>query len=76
MARGTDRPMIDLKADSKFSINLLFAASKCHVIIQRQWQFNMFKMAERQAERSDGCSGQTLLAPCTRTEEEAAEKDD
>ena len=27
-----------------------------------QWQFNMFKMAER----SDGCSGQTFLAPCTR----------
>ena len=47
---------------SKFSTNLLFAASKCHVTIQRQWQFNMFKMSER----SDGSSGETLLAPCTR----------
>ena len=41
---------------------LLFTASKCHVRIQRQWQFKMFKMAER----SDSCSGKTLLAPCTR----------
>ena len=47
---------------SKFSTNLLFAASKCHVTIQRQWQFKMFKMAEG----SDGCSGETLLALCTR----------
>ena len=47
---------------SKFSTNLLFAASKCHVTIQRQSEFKMFKMAER----SDGCSGETLLAPCTR----------
>ena len=47
---------------SKFSTNLLFAASKCHVTIQRHWQFKMFKMAEG----SDGCSGETLLAPCTR----------
>ena len=47
---------------SKFSTNLLFAASKCHFTIQRQWQFKMFKMAEG----SDGCSGETLLAPCTR----------
>ena len=47
---------------SKFSTNLLFAASKCHVTIQRQWQFKMFKMAKG----SDGCSGETLLAPCTR----------
>ena len=46
----------------KFSTNLLFAASKCHVTIQRQWQFEMFKMAKR----SDGCSGEKLLAPCTR----------
>ena len=36
------------------------SASKCHVTIQRQWQFNMFKMAER----SDGCSGKTFLASC------------
>ena len=43
---------------SKFSTNLLFAASKCHVTIQRQWQFKMFKMAE-----IGWCS---LLAPCTR----------
>ena len=47
---------------SKFSTNLLFAVSKCHVTIQREWQFKMFEMAER----SDGCSGETLLAPCTR----------
>ena len=49
---------------SKFSTNLLFAApaSKCHVTLQRQWQFKMFKMAER----SNGCSGETLLAPCIR----------
>ena len=37
---------------SKFSTNLLFAAGKCHVTIQQQWQFKMFKMAEG----SDGCS--------------------
>ena len=47
---------------SKFSTDLLFAASKCHVTIQRHWQFKMFKIAEG----SDGCSGETLLAPCTR----------
>ena len=47
---------------SKFSTNLLFTVSKCHVTIQRQWQLKMFKMAEG----SDGCSGETLLAPCTR----------
>ena len=47
---------------SNFSTNFLFAASKCHVTIQRHWQFKMFKMAEA----SDGCSGETLLAPCTR----------
>ena len=33
-----------------------------HVTIQRQWQFKMFKMAEG----SDGCRGETLLAPCAR----------
>ena len=37
-------------------------SSKCHVTIQRQWQFKMFKMAEG----SDGCSRETLLAPCRR----------
>ena len=47
---------------SKVSTDLLFGASKCHVTIERQWQFKMFKMAER----SDGCSGEKLLAPCTR----------
>ena len=47
---------------SEFSTNLLFVASKYHVTIQQQWQLKMFKMAER----SDGCSGETLLAPCTR----------
>ena len=45
-----------------FLTDLLFATSKCHVKIQRQWLFNMFIMTER----SDGCSGKTLLAPCTR----------
>ena len=34
----------------------------CHVKIQRQWQFMMFKMAEG----SDGCSGEILQALCTR----------
>ena len=34
---------------------------KCHVTIRR-WQFKMFKMAEG----SDCCSGEVLLAPCTR----------
>ena len=47
---------------SKFSTNLLFAGSKCHVTIQRQWQLKVFKMAEG----SDVCSGETLLAPCPR----------
>ena len=47
---------------SKFSTTLLFAESKCHVTIQRQWQFKMFKMAEG----TDGCSCETLVAPCTR----------
>ena len=31
---------------SKFSTNLLFAASKCHATIKTTWQFEMFKMAE------------------------------
>ena len=39
--------------------------------IQRQWQFKVFKMAER----SDGWSGETLLGSLYK-EEEAAEKDD
>ena len=47
---------------SKFSTNLLFTASKCHVTIQREWQFKMFKMVGG----SGGCSGETLLATCTR----------
>ena len=34
---------------------------KSHVTIQQQWQFKIFKMAER----LDGCSGETLLAPYT-----------
>ena len=37
----------------KFSTNLLFAANKCHVTIRGM------------AKRSDGFSGETLLAPCT-----------
>ena len=47
---------------STFSTNLLFAAGKCHVTIQRQWWFKMFKMVGGLG----GCSGETLLATCTR----------
>ena len=32
------------------------------VAIRQQWKFKFFKMAEQ----SDGCSGEKLLAPCTR----------
>ena len=46
-----------------FQVICRFAASECHITIQRQCQFKMFKMAER----LDDCSGKTLLAPCTNT---------
>ena len=52
---------LQIFADNFSLTNLLFAASKCHVTIQRQWYFKMFKMAERK----DGCSDETLLAHCT-----------
>ena len=47
---------------SKFSNNLLFAASKCHVTIQRRSSSRCSKWPTGW----DGCSGETLLAPCTR----------
>ena len=47
---------------SKFSTNLLFAASKCYVTI------NNVAVRDVQNGRTgwDRCSGETLLAPCTR----------
>ena len=45
-----------------FQLTCYSQREKGHVTIQRHWQFKMFKMAEG----SDGCSGETLLAPCTR----------
>ena len=47
---------------SKFSTNLLFAASKCHVTIQ--WR--VVRDVQNGRTGWDGCSGETLLAPCTR----------
>ena len=41
---------------------MVFTASKCHVTVHLQQKFKFFKMAKR----SDGCSGETLLAPCAR----------
>ena len=51
--------LLSLAAWLKISTKLLFAGSKCHVAIRRQWQLKFFKMAER----SNGCSGKILLAP-------------
>ena len=47
---------------SKCSTNLLFAASKCHVTMQQR------AVRDVQNGRTgwDRCSGETLLAPCTR----------
>ena len=47
---------------SKFSTNLLFAASKCHVTMQQRGSSSV------QDGRTgwDRCSGETLLAPCAR----------
>ena len=44
------------------SLSLLFAMSKSQEAISRQWKSKAFKMAER----SDSCSGETLLGNCTR----------
>ena len=41
---------------------MLFVESKCNVAIHRRWTFKLFKMVER----SDGYSGETLLALCTK----------
>ena len=42
------------------------------VTIRRQWWFKFFKMAER----SDGCSSETLLAPCAKKKKKLQRKDD
>ena len=47
---------------SKFSTNLLFAASKCHVTTQQCGSSS----AQNGRTGWDRCSGKTLLAPCTR----------
>ena len=47
---------------SKFSTNLLFAASKCHVTMQQRGSSSV----QNGRTGWDRCSGETLLAPCTR----------
>ena len=47
---------------SKFSTNLLFAASKCHVTKQQRGSSSV----KNGRTGWDRCSGETLLAPCTR----------
>ena len=47
---------------SKFSTNLLFAASKCHVTMQQRGSSSV----QNCRTGWDRCSGETLLAPCTR----------
>ena len=47
---------------SKFSTNLLFAASKCHVTLQQRGSSSV----QNGRTGWDCCSGETLLAPCTR----------
>ena len=47
---------------SKFSTNLLFAASKCHVTMQQRGSSSV----QNSRTGWDRCSGETLLAPCTR----------
>ena len=47
---------------SEFSTDLLFAASKCHVTIQQRGSSRCSKWPTGW----DRCSGETLLAPCTR----------
>ena len=47
---------------SKFSTNLLFAASKCHVTMQQRGSSRV----QNGRTGWDRCSGETLLAPCTR----------
>ena len=47
---------------SKFSTNLLFGASKCHVTMQQCGSSSV----QNGRTGWDRCSGETLLAPCTR----------
>ena len=47
---------------SKFSTNLLFAASKCHVTMQQRGSLSV----QNGRTGWDRCSGETLLVPCTR----------
>ena len=47
---------------SKFSTNLLFAASECHVTMQQRGSSSV----QNGRTGWDRCSGETLLAPCTR----------
>ena len=47
---------------SKFSTNLLFAASKCNVIMQQRGSSSV----QNGRTGWDRCSGETLLVPCTR----------
>ena len=47
---------------SKFSTNLLFAASKCHVTMQQRGSSSV----QNGRTGWDRCSGETLLVPCTR----------
>ena len=47
---------------SKFSTNLLFAASKCHVTMQQRGSSSV----QNGRTGWDRCSGETSLAPCTR----------
>ena len=47
---------------SKFSTDLLFAASKCHVTMQQRGSSSV----QNGRTGRDRCSGETLLAPCTR----------
>ena len=47
---------------SKFSTNLLFAASKCDVTMQQRGSSSV----QNGRTGWDRCSGETLLAPCTR----------
>ena len=47
---------------SKFSTNLLFPASKCHVTMHQRGSSSV----QNGRNGWDRCSGETLLAPCTR----------
>ena len=56
---------------SKFSANLLFAASKCHATMQQRGSSSV----QNGRTGWDRCSGETLIAGSLYKEEEAAEKD-